>query len=131
MNKALGLIAVVMFLFACKEKTDHKRVVEPTMEKDQFINMLVDMRLLEGAYAIRYQRVDSTKGLMNAYYDQIFNKYGVDRDVFRNNYLAYSSSTVEMVAIEDSVLARLDRIPIKREVRDTVFKSTEIPIKKP
>ncbi|MFZ4785930.1 MAG: DUF4296 domain-containing protein, partial [Flavobacteriales bacterium] len=76
-------------------------------------------------------RVDSTKGLMNAYYDQIFNKYGVDRDVFRNNYLAYSSSTVDMMAIEDSVLARLDRIPIKREDRDTVFKSTEIPIKKP
>lgn len=131
MRKILALMVIMVLFLACKDKTDHKRVVEPTMEKDQFINMLVDMRLLEGAYAIRYQRVDSTKGLMNAYYDQIFNKYGVDRDVFRNNYLAFSSSTVEMMAIEDSVLARLDRIPIEREERDTVFKSTEIPIKKP
>jgi hypothetical protein len=83
------------------------------MEKEAFINLLVDARMLEGAYAVRYQRIDSASGMLNGYYDQVFQKHSTTRDQFKENFIAYSVDTELMSEIEDSVLARLERIPIE------------------
>lgn len=76
---------------------------------------MVDVRLLEGTYTTRYQRIDSTNGLMNAYYDQVFNKHQVSRNDFEDSYVTYSLDSKQMLVIEDSVLARLQRIVIETD----------------
>jgi hypothetical protein len=52
---------------------------------------------------------------MNAYYDQVFNKHQVSRKDFEDSYVAYSLDAKQMIEIEDSILARLQRIIIETD----------------
>jgi len=106
-------LAVSIFAVGCVDQNAHTTVAKPTMEKEAFINLLVDARILEGAYSVKYQRIDSASGMLNTYYDQVFQKHGTTREVFKDNFIAYSVDTELMSEIEDSVLARLERIPLE------------------
>ncbi|MFN6378718.1 MAG: DUF4296 domain-containing protein [Flavobacteriales bacterium] len=103
----------ILTILACSNGQKKKRVA--SIEKNKFMDVMVDVRLLEGTYTIRYQRIDSTNGLMNAYYDQVFNKHQVSRKDFEDSYVAYSLDSKQMIEIEDSVLARLQRIVIETD----------------
>jgi hypothetical protein len=100
-------------LLACTNDQKKKRIAP--IEKNKFMDVMVDVRLLEGTYTTRYQRIDSTNGLMNAYYDQVFNKHQVSRKDFEDSYVAYSLDAKQMIEIEDSILARLQRIIIETD----------------
>ncbi len=112
---------VSIFAIGCVDENAQPKSAKPTMEKEAFINLLVDARILEGAYAVRYQRIDSASGMLNTYYDQVFQKHGVTRDVFKDDFIAYSVDTELMSEIEDSVLARLERIPLEVAADTTRF----------
>lgn len=91
------------------------------LEEDKFAEVLQDVRLLEGSYTVRYQRVDSTAGLMDVYYDQVFKKHNVSRDDFELSYTAYSLNVPVMERIEDTVIHRLERLDMafKTDSTDT------------
>lgn len=114
-------LAVSIFAVSCVDQNAHTTVTKPTMEKEAFINLLVDARILEGAYSVKYQRIDSASGMLNTYYDQVFQKHGTTREVFKENFIAYSVDTELMSEIEDSVLARLERIPLEIAADTTRF----------
>ena len=114
-------LAVSIFAVSCVDQNAHTTVTKPTMEKEAFINLLVDARILEGAYSVKYQRIDSASGMLNTYYDQVFQKHGTTREVFKDNFIAYSVDTELMSEIEDSVLARLERIPLEIAADTTRF----------
>ncbi len=114
-------LAVSIFAVSCVDQNAHTTVTKPTMEKEAFINLLVDARILEGAYSVKYQRIDSASGLLNTYYDQVFQKHGTTRELFKDNFIAYSVDTELMSEIEDSVLARLERIPLEIAADTTRF----------
>lgn len=107
-------VIIGIFTFVACAGSQKKKRVAP-IEKNKFMDVMVDVRLLEGTYTIRYQRIDSTNGLMNAYYDQVFNKHQVTRKDFEDSYVAYSLDSKQMIEIEDSVLARLQRIVIETD----------------
>ncbi|MFM1998728.1 MAG: hypothetical protein RL204_675 [Bacteroidota bacterium] len=123
MNKRLYFIflSFTIFAIACVDENARPMTAKPTMEKEAFINLLVDARMLEGAYAVRYQRIDSASGMLNTYYDQVFQKHGTTREQFRENFIAYSVDTELMSEIEDSVFARLDRIPMEVSADTSTF----------
>lgn len=114
-------LAVSIFAVSCVDQNAHTTVAKPTMEKEAFINLLVDARILEGAYSVKYQRIDSASGMLNTYYDQVFQKHGTTRELFKDNFIAYSVDTELMSEIEDSVLARLERIPLEIAADTTRF----------
>jgi len=115
------LLAVSIFAVGCVDQNARATVTKPSMEKEAFINLLVDARILEGAYSVKYQRIDSASGMLNTYYDQVFQKHGTTREVFKDNFIAYSVDTELMSEIEDSVLARLERIPLEVAADTTRF----------
>ena len=123
MIKAVYSLFLIVSIFAvsCVDQNAHIAVAKPTMEKEAFINLLVDARILEGAYSVKYQRIDSASGLLNTYYDQVFQKHGTTREFFKDNFIAYSVDTELMSEIEDSVLARLERIPLEIAADTTRF----------
>jgi hypothetical protein len=107
------VIISIFSLVACAGSENKKRVAP--IEKNKFTDVMVDVRLLEGTYTARYQRIDSTNGLMNSYYDQVFHKHQVTRKDFEDSYVTYSLDSKQMLEIEDSVLARLQRIVIETD----------------
>lgn len=108
------LVIISIFTLVACAGSQKKMKVAP-IDKNKFMDVMVDVRLLEGTYTVRYQRIDSTNGLMNAYYNQVFNKHEVTRKDFEDSYIAYSLDAKQMIEIEDSVLARLQRIVIETD----------------
>lgn len=109
--KYFAIIFLMMAVYACAGPKK-ELLPPPTIEQDKFADVLVDVRLLEGAYTVRYQRVDSTVGLLDHFYDQVFTKHKIRKEDFETSYKAYSIDAKVMQVIEDTVLARLERIKI-------------------
>lgn len=77
------------------------------MSMEVFVELLTDVRLLEGAYGADFQRIDSTNGLLDKYYGQVFSKHNVTEGDFLKNYKAFSQNAGELSGIEEQVMERL------------------------
>lgn len=105
-----NLYSIILFfsiiIVACK---DEKKVAVPTdlIAQDKFTQMLVDIRLLEGAYSAHYARIDSSDTKIEAYYLTLFGKHGVTKENFMSSYKFYALDQNKMLQIEEAVVQRL------------------------
>lgn len=91
---------------ACR---DQKKPVPPAdlISKEQFIAILSDIRLLEGAYTTRYARVDTSALKIESYYLKLFQDHGVSPERFNSSYTWYSADQPKMLEIEEAVVQRI------------------------
>jgi len=78
------------------------------IEQGKFIDLLADVRLLEGTYSVMYGEMDRNE--LASYYVQVFTKYGVTDEEFRESMLHYHTDPDRMVIIEEAVLERLSKM---------------------
>lgn len=105
--------SIILLILISQSACDHGssvNVPKAPLTEEKFVEVLEDVRLLEGAYTVRYQRVDSTAGLMDVYYNQVFEKHQVTREEFELSYTSFSLDVPVMERIEDSVIHRLERM---------------------
>lgn len=102
---ALAMLSII----ACSEN-ENKQEQVAKLEQTKFVEVLTDVRLLEAMYTLKYQRIDSTGGLMDEYYQQIWDKYQIKQDDFKTSYVLYAKNAAVMEVIEDSVIKRLERM---------------------
>lgn len=107
MRKLIYLSSLLLIL-ACKQSSTSK--AEALMPKDKFIGVLTDVRLLEGAYTVKYQSIDSSAGMLQDYYAQIFNRHQISKSQFEESYIQYQLEPKLMEEVEDSVLLRLQKM---------------------
>lgn len=117
--KVLVISFIALSFFACHQSS--KKRDEPPLSEEVFASALVDVRILEGSYTVRYQRIDSTFGLMDTYYKQVFEKHKISQNDFEKSYTLYSLNVPVMERIEDTVIHRLERIDqtLKRDSSST------------
>jgi hypothetical protein len=108
-------------LEACGEKKD----VKPTIEDTKLVGILTDVRVLEGYYSVRYERVDSSKGKVAAYYNEVFAKHGVTKEQFESTMTYFASHPKEMQIIEEKVADSLSALVA--EDRKKHFESSAAP----
>lgn len=106
--KKVICVSILLFTLACKQSSKSK--AEVLMPKDKFIGVLTDVRLLEGAYTVKYQSIDSSAGLLQDYYAQIFNRHQISKSQFEESFIQYQLEPKLMEEVEDSVLLRLQKI---------------------
>ena len=75
---------------------------------ERFADILRDVRLLEGAYATRYNRVDSSEYKISAYYERLFLDHGITKEQYMATYSYYMNDPKKMIAIEDMVLNKVN-----------------------
>lgn len=97
----------------------HKKPTD-LIDADKMANVLVDVRVLEGLYGIRVNRMDTMRQHIPASYDVILQKHGITRDQFKTSYDYYLTHSAEMIVMEDTILARLVR---KQEQLEQSLKS--------
>jgi hypothetical protein len=76
--------------------------------QEKFVDVMVDVRLLEGAYSARVAKPDTIKPYMNAYYNNLFTKHGISKEQFKTSYAYYLQQENTMVNIEDAVIEKLN-----------------------
>ena len=105
MNR-LSIVIFFLGLFSCNAPVQVKGPAD-LIGREQFVEILKDVRLLEGAYTTRYVKIDSSAFKIDSYYLKLFSDHGITRDRFLKSYEFYTSDLELMMAIEDNLIAKL------------------------
>jgi hypothetical protein len=76
--------------------------------EEKFAELLADVRLLEGAYAGDFQRVDTSEYTIGAYYEQLFAKHHTSRSIYLESNAYYANHSEAMLRIETEVARKLE-----------------------
>ena len=96
----------LLWIVSCRE------VAAPNvLEAQKMIDILTEIRILEGSYSAVVAKPDTLKPYMSKYYQLIFDQYQVSPDFYYKSYDYYMSHPDQMEWIEDSVINRIsDRL---------------------
>ncbi len=102
MRTAIFLFTLFLFI-ACGEEKTYSSTVIP---QEKFVDVLADVRLLEGLNSFRYKEIDRQK--WSSYYEQVFQRHGVTKEEFTSTFMYYSTHPEELIPVEEAVTARLN-----------------------
>ena len=97
-------------VLSCQNQEDEKKPAG-LIPEEKFAEILVDIRLLEGAYAQRFQEVDTSVYKIDSYYEQLFSKHQITRSAFLESNQYYALHPDVLIRIENKVAAKLDSLP--------------------
>lgn len=106
------LLLLICFVASCASKPKPPADLIP---ESDMVQLMVDIRLLEGAYSLKYRDVDTSDMKIEAYYEKLFADRSVSASQFEKSYAYYSSIEGKMIQIEDSVMEKLSEIEAKAE----------------
>lgn len=103
-------------LNACYHINENE-IVKPDnfFDKQKMVNILTDAQIVEGA--LNYNRVNrvNVTELKEEYYNQVFIKYNITANDFKQNMNYYNSKPDELEEILNSVLEKLNQIQAQLE----------------
>lgn len=104
-----GLILIA--LFSCSDDQKPKGLIE----KERFVEVLTDIRIMEAAYGVSFKQKDSVKVSINALYDSLFKSNNLSKEQFLDSYRFYSETANELSSIEDMVMEKLTNAHLELE----------------
>lgn len=116
MNRQLFalLITALTLVFSCKSSSEERKPAG-LISEEKMAEILTDIRLLEGVYAGDFQRVDTSEYAIGAYYEQLFAKHQLVRDVFMESYTYYAEHPEMMMRVETEVSRKLEVMSVQGE----------------
>ena len=108
--KKLVVFSCVLITFVMEACTGNGKQEIPAhiIPETRFTNLLTDVRLLEGAYAIDHQHIDSSNATVSSYYDLLLKRYELSREQYLESYTYYAANPEVMLRIETKVSEKLD-----------------------
>ena len=114
------VLSVITVVSSC---TDAPVVAAPPanlLQRDTFVTVLTEVRLLEGAYSTSYERVDTSEFPITAHYNRLFEGHHITKDQYLSSYDYYSLQPEEMLEIEADVSLRLEQLKWSRDTTQSV-----------
>lgn len=109
------LTTALLSVVACSEKPAAITPPSNLIERDTFVTVLSEVRLLEGAYSTSYERVDTSEFPITAHYNRLFNRHHITREQYLSTYDYYSMHSEDMLEIESAVALRLEQLKWSRD----------------
>lgn len=103
---SLALLAVLTA--GCSVK-DTVTPPERLLSEREMIEILTDANIIEGALNFRRSEGEDTHDLSLAYYEQLFEHYGINDSIFLDNLRYYTEKPATLERITDSVYIRLTK----------------------
>ena len=101
----------VTLMISCKGGSEEAKPAGLVSE-EKMADVLTDIRLLEGAYAGDFQRVDTSEYAIGAYYEQLFSKHQLSRANFMDSYTYYAQHPEMMMRVETEVSLKLEGMAV-------------------
>jgi Domain of unknown function (DUF4296) len=93
---------MMLLLASCQDAT-----MPAPLEKSKMVDVMADIRILEGSYAAMVTKPDTLRPYMAKYYAHVFERHHITHEQYIQAYQYYMAQPVEMEAIEDSVINRI------------------------
>ena len=100
---------VLALLVACSNKEKEAKP-ELLLSEQQMIDVLTDAYLIESVLNHKKSVGEDVTPLQKAYYDQLFEHYGITDTIFEMNMNYYSHELATLERIMDSVTLRFSRL---------------------
>jgi hypothetical protein len=107
----LGAACLVQFT-ACNNPNPAPKDL---IESNKMADVLIDVRIVEGMYGLRVNRTDTLRKALPSAYELLFAKHAITREQFQTSYQYYLQMHDQMIAIEDTIMARLQRMQSAHE----------------
>ena len=99
------MIAALMAFYACGNKGQVKKP-EVLLSEQQMVDVLTDSYLIEAELKQRSSVGENVGGIQKAYFQQLFDHYGITDSIFEANMTYYGYQLETLERIMDSVNAR-------------------------
>ncbi|WP_306641079.1 DUF4296 domain-containing protein [Sanyastnella coralliicola] len=100
------VIVLFLFLFACAAETE-EGYPEDILPRDQFVEIMVDVQLVEAVGKQKMIRTDDPRLKLAGYYQETFDKHNTNDSIFFKTYDWYYAHPEMMVEVYDEVIIRL------------------------
>ena len=101
------LFCIALIVSGCEGEL---KVDDGIMEKDAFVEIMVDVQLLESAYKNKVFRNDNEDEVLETAYISIFDKHGVTAEEFKTSHTWWWSRPEEVKSILIQVTERLNAL---------------------
>lgn len=95
------------------------------------IDLMIDIRLLEGAYSVKYREVDTSAFKIETYYRKLFKNLSITGQQFSDSYSYYSKEDGKIMEMENVVMDRLSEMQAFQEKIKAKIDSTQTNTEKP
>ncbi|MFM7726873.1 MAG: DUF4296 domain-containing protein, partial [Flavobacteriales bacterium] len=109
------LFLVLMLVLSCESGSEEAKPAG-LLSEEKMTDVLVDVRLLEGAYSGDFQRVDSSQYAIDSYYEQLFAKHQITRAAFLESSEYYALHPEVLLRIETEVGKKLEALSVEQGI---------------
>ena len=105
-------VVALLLLMVAVSCSDNGKVKKPKvfLEEEQMINVLADSYLIEAKLNQMKSEGTDITGLQQAYYDQLFDHYGITDSIFEQNMYYYTHHPDLLERVMDSVNNRFAKV---------------------
>ena len=103
---------LAFLLFSCGGAKQSRNILPP----ETMINMMTDLRILEGRVSVLNLGQDSSENLYRELEKRIFDKYQVDSLTYVKSYQYYLLRPKEALFIADAVI---DSLTVRQQIEET------------
>lgn len=107
----ISLIVLSFLLFSCGDPIDQESVVnkapDKLLSKEVFTEMLMDSYMMESAIRLEVSRGATDEEMSQYFYPQLFEKYDITEEEFKENIKFYSRDPKLMQEIQTTMVNRL------------------------
>ena len=110
MLRLLIILIISFFLFSCGSQNEDPNVSskpDKLLDKEEFTNMLTDSYLIEAAIRQGLGKGEDAADLSRYFYPELFKKYNITEEDFKENIRYYSSRPELMQEIQTEMVNRL------------------------
>lgn len=83
--------------------------------EDNMVLILIDVQILEATYNTRLIHLEDRNERMERYYQEIFEKHQTSIEIFNESYTYYEKNPLELDAIYEDVLEKLEAMQTEEE----------------
>ncbi len=109
-NVVLILLICGLPFLGCQEapKLEH-----PPLNIQQMSLVVQELRIMEAAYGMHYQQIDSLKTGWKPFHNEVFQRFGVTEDDFQKSVQYFSQFPDSLMRMDSLIIARLE--PMSRQ----------------
>lgn len=105
----LALLGMMVSFVCCHRTNDEPKKPAILLNEEQMTAVLLDVHLVESLISTK-RNIGQHEEQKEAYFDLVFRKHGISKQLFDDNVLYYNRFPVMMERVYDSVTRRLERI---------------------
>lgn len=104
--RALAAIFFVLLMMGCSSP-DEEIAPDDLLAKDKFVEVMVDVQLLEAIRKQKMIREDDPTVKLASWYKEVFEKHSITEDQFTTTFTWYYGRPDEMILIYEEVFEQL------------------------